>query len=521
LCYSEEVKQVDGKQTQQHRQHFNLSESAKQMLEELTAQRYPGKQRRQSQLVEDLITEAFAKERSMGTATFSTQNPEPDRLAPETQEALNLAQQEAVNMGANQVHLEHLLLGVIAQGQSKAARWLCFSGMDMPAVRVRATEVFGAHYTDTGNGNITFSTESYQCLAIAVRQLEIAHSLPIVPEHLVMVVLCHSEMKTFLEPWASSLNRLRKQLAEIVPELIMPVQQEYGQESGSGIMKWFYARRKPDQLVPITFANVPGLQDVKQQLQVVVERLRNKAQDASGDAMRVALIGPASRERTTIIGAIAGEAKVPLFYIAGSTLLEMVSGLRQRGDFGLPAEEYAAFRSGGEQEYIHYVFAEAKRFAPALLWLDELAAITRLARSERRERVFEQLLTEIDGIDDRSRVVLITTTNQPEILDNEAFLLSHFNRRIFMEPSQPQIMSIKLTSPLFRQRVAETMGSYAAAPSSGPVRLCPSCKREMQSGWRHCVYCGTSLSLVCAKCGTPRPEIEGARFCFECGSAFE
>ena len=53
---------MDGKQSQQHRQHFNLSESAKQMLEELTARRYPGKQRRQSQLVEDLITEAFTKE---------------------------------------------------------------------------------------------------------------------------------------------------------------------------------------------------------------------------------------------------------------------------------------------------------------------------------------------------------------------------------------------------------------------------------------------------------------------------
>lgn len=53
---------MDGKQSQQHRQHFNLSEAAKQMLEEMTARRYPGKQRRQSQFVEDLITEAFMKE---------------------------------------------------------------------------------------------------------------------------------------------------------------------------------------------------------------------------------------------------------------------------------------------------------------------------------------------------------------------------------------------------------------------------------------------------------------------------
>ncbi|MBO0783367.1 MAG: hypothetical protein J2P37_31525 [Ktedonobacteraceae bacterium] len=59
---------MDGKQSQQYRQHFTLSESSKQMLEALTTQRYPGRQRRQSQLVEDLITEAFMKEQSMNSA---------------------------------------------------------------------------------------------------------------------------------------------------------------------------------------------------------------------------------------------------------------------------------------------------------------------------------------------------------------------------------------------------------------------------------------------------------------------
>src|SRR5437763_10903453 len=97
---------MDGKQSQQHRQHFNLSETAKQMLEELTAQRYPGKQRRQSQLVEDLITEAFTKERRMSTLPASA--PGSDRFAPSTLEALNLAQQEATRMDANAVYPEHL-----------------------------------------------------------------------------------------------------------------------------------------------------------------------------------------------------------------------------------------------------------------------------------------------------------------------------------------------------------------------------------------------------------------------------
>jgi predicted RNA-binding protein with RPS1 domain len=109
------------KQTQQHRQHFNLSESAKQMLEELTAKRYPGKQRRQSQLVVDLITEAFTKEHrehSMNTVTTGMHDPEPDGLEPATTEAISMAHNEASRMEAIEVYPEHLLLGVIGQGES-------------------------------------------------------------------------------------------------------------------------------------------------------------------------------------------------------------------------------------------------------------------------------------------------------------------------------------------------------------------------------------------------------------------
>ena len=52
---------------------------------------------------------------------------------------------------------------------------------------------------------------------------------------------------------------------------------------------------------------------------------------------------------------------------------------------------------------------------------------------------------------------------------------------------------------------------------SSQASICPSCKQTTVPGWKHCVYCGTSLAKVCPKCGAPYPEIEGARFCFECG----
>jgi hypothetical protein len=205
---------LDGKQAQQHRQHFNLSETAKQMLEELTAQRYPGKQRRQSQLVEDLITEAFMKERSMSTSPASA--PGSDRFAPSTLEALNLAQQEATRMEANTVYPEHLLLGVIAQGESKAARQLCFVGMDMPALRLNATEFFKPHYTSAPKGELTFSSGVHDCLRQSIVLAEQSKAPLVLPEHVVLSVLNYGPMQAFFTPFIASLNRLIAELSEEV-----------------------------------------------------------------------------------------------------------------------------------------------------------------------------------------------------------------------------------------------------------------------------------------------------------------
>jgi Double zinc ribbon/Clp amino terminal domain, pathogenicity island component len=209
---------MNARQSQQHRQHFNLSESAKQMLEELTAQRYPGKQRRQSQLVEDLITEAFMKEHGMNTVS-SMQNP--DRFSSSTLEALSMAQQEALGMGANAVYPEHFLLGVIAQGENKAAKLLCLSGMDMPALRIRAMEAFASHYTAVQTADLAFTEEARECLEGAITLAEATRSSQVSPEHLVLKVLHHAKMQEFFTPFLPSLNRLIANLADgmgLVPE---------------------------------------------------------------------------------------------------------------------------------------------------------------------------------------------------------------------------------------------------------------------------------------------------------------
>ena len=73
----------------------------------------------------------------------------------------------------------------------------------------------------------------------------------------------------------------------------------------------------------------------------------------------------------------------------------------------------------------------------------------------------------------------------------------------------------------FHRMIAESRTGYIATQDTIQTSLCPSCQREMQPGWKHCVYCGTALARRCPKCGTPQAEVVGACFCFECGSPLE
>lgn len=69
-----------------------------------------------------------------------------------------------------------------------------------------------------------------------------------------------------------------------------------------------------------------------------------------------------------------------------------------------------------------------------------------------------------------------------------------------------------------RKAVAETGGAYTAEPA--PSGVCPTCARGIGHSWKYCVYCGASLAQLCVRCRTPRPEIEDARFCLECGEPY-
>src|SRR5260221_11967217 len=141
-------------------------------------------------------------------------------------------------------------------------------------------------------------------------------------------------------------------------------------------------------------------------------------------------------------------------------------------------------------------------------------------------QLLKPLFAEMTGLDASKQIVVVITTNQ--LNDRGHWMLSpdRLGRRIkvvYLDPTaQP---SLAAQPPLAPTRGATTFHlNRDATPTVIPTAktsFCPACKRPVQLNWKHCVFCGASLAGVCPKCGAPRPEIEGARFCFECGSPLE
>jgi ATPase family associated with various cellular activities (AAA)/Double zinc ribbon len=131
---------------------------------------------------------------------------------------------------------------------------------------------------------------------------------------------------------------------------------------------------------------------------------------------------------------------------------------------------------------------------PSLLFLDDLDALEQLETTNERKPLRNQLLVEMDELEQFPPVVAIATTYKSEALEPALMFPGRFERRVTMS------------------------GSIAAHPAAG-TKLCLSCKREILSSWKHCIYCGASVLKACPNCGAPHIEVEGARYCFECGSA--
>jgi len=182
------------------------------------------------------------------------------------------------------------------------------------------------------------------------------------------------------------------------------------------------ARLFPANKPTVTFDDVAGVEEAKQDLNEVVDFLkaREKFQSLGARIPRgVLLIGPPGTGKTLLARAIAGEAEVPFFSISGSEFVEMFVGV------------------GASR--VRDLFDQAKRNAPCIVFVDEIDAVGRHRGAglggghDEREQTLNQILVEMDGFDTSTSVIVLAATNRPDILDPALLRPGRFDRRVILD----------------------------------------------------------------------------------------
>ncbi len=173
----------------------------------------------------------------------------------------------------------------------------------------------------------------------------------------------------------------------------------------------------------VTFDNVAGLQEAKEEVKEIVDFLKNpKRYTALGAKIPkgALLVGPPGTGKTLIAKAVAGEAKVPFFSLSGSDFVEMFVGV------------------GASR--VRDLFKQAKEKAPCIIFIDEIDAIGRargknpnMGSNDERENTLNQLLTEMDGFGTNSGVIILAATNRADILDRALMRAGRFDRQIYVD----------------------------------------------------------------------------------------
>lgn len=183
------------------------------------------------------------------------------------------------------------------------------------------------------------------------------------------------------------------------------------------------ARKFKPQEKRVTFKDVAGVDEAVEELQMVVEFLKNpRAFNTMGARIPkgILLVGPPGTGKTLLARAVAGEAGVPFFYISGSDFVELFVGV-------------GAAR-------VRDLFNQAKANAPAIIFIDEMDAVGRQRGAglggghDEREQTLNQLLVEMDGFDPNEGIVVMAATNRPDILDKALLRPGRFDKKIVVDP---------------------------------------------------------------------------------------
>ena len=172
----------------------------------------------------------------------------------------------------------------------------------------------------------------------------------------------------------------------------------------------------------VTFEDVAGIEESKEELAEIVEFLREPEKIISLGARipkGVLLVGPPGTGKTLLAKAVSGEAGVPFFSISGSEFVEMFVGV------------------GASR--VRYLFEQAKRHAPCIVFVDEIDAVGRQRGAglggshDEREQTLNQMLVEMDGFDTDTNVIIVAATNRPDILDPALLRPGRFDRRVVLD----------------------------------------------------------------------------------------
>ncbi len=236
------------------------------------------------------------------------------------------------------------------------------------------------------------------------------------------------------------------------------------QGANSKAMNFGQSRAKefsPDQNNKITFADVAGVKEAKQELFEVVDFLKNPKKYLEMGARipkGVLLIGHPGTGKTLLARAVAGEANVPFFSISGSEFVEMFVGV------------------GASR--VRDLFTRAKKNAPCIIFIDEMDAVGRQRGSgmggshDEREQTLNQILVEMDGFEPNTNVIVMAATNRPDVLDSALLRPGRFDRRVTLDlpdinDREAILMVHSKTKPLSSEvnlrRVAEMTPGFSGA----------------------------------------------------------
>lgn len=199
-------------------------------------------------------------------------------------------------------------------------------------------------------------------------------------------------------------------------------QAQKGQTQALSFGKSGARMNEPEKGKKVTFKDVAGIEQAKEELKEIVEFLKfpKKFTDIGAKIPRgVLLMGPPGCGKTLLARAVAGESNVPFFHISGSEFVEMFVGV------------------GASR--VRDLFMNAKKHAPAIIFIDEIDAVGRHRGAglggghDEREQTLNQILVEMDGFDNNTNLIVIAATNRPDILDPALLRPGRFDRRVVLD----------------------------------------------------------------------------------------